>query len=68
MWSGVCSMLGADWNPQSFLDFFAIISLVSSKVRRAIWILFATKVGSFGTLGIKLPLNNASVNNQLTVC
>jgi hypothetical protein len=68
MWSGVRSMLGVDWNPQSFLDFFAIISSVSSKVRRVIWILFATKVGSFGTLGINLPLNNASLNNRLTMC
>jgi hypothetical protein len=43
LWSGVCSILGVDWNPTSFAQFLDIISSLFSLSRHAIWVLFSTQ-------------------------
>jgi hypothetical protein len=43
LWSGVRSMLGVQWNPTSFSQFFDILNLFSGKARRFIWLLFAAQ-------------------------
>jgi hypothetical protein len=55
-WSVVRQLLGCSLNPINFAQFYAIVSTFAGKIRRVLWMLFATLAWALWNVHNKLTL------------
>jgi hypothetical protein len=67
VWAGIRELLECSWNPNSFMDMFAILQAFSGRARRILWLFFAAICWALWNTRNKFTIENTFPNHPADV-